>query len=97
MQPTLMSWQVKLYLLEEAVSTQIVWSSPQAICLFFFKDYLFFGCGRSSLRVVPKQSLLWVCITALGLSLSYGEWGPLFVVVCGLLIPVASLVADHWL
>lgn len=31
-----------------------------------------------------------------GLSLSYGEWGPLFVVVCGLLIPVASLVADHW-
>lgn len=34
MQPTLMSWQVKLYLLE-AVSTQIVWSfSRQFVFLF---------------------------------------------------------------
>ena len=92
MQPTLTSWRVKLYLLEEAVSTQIVWSSPQAICLFFFKDYSCFGCGRSSLYVLPKQALWRVFITALGLSLSYGEWGLLF--VCELLIPLASLVAD---
>ena len=28
---------------------------------------------------------------------SCGEWGPLFVVVCGLLIEVASLVAGHGL
>ena len=37
MQPTLMSWQVKLYLLEEAVSTQIVWSSPQQFVFSFLK------------------------------------------------------------
>ena len=34
-QPTLKRWRVKLHLLEEAVSTQIIWSSPQEICLFF--------------------------------------------------------------
>ena len=28
---------------------------------------------------------------------SCGEWGLLFVVVCGLLIVVASFVAEHWL
>ena len=56
---TLTSWRVKLYPFEEAVSTQIIWSSPQAICLFFFKDDIFFGCGG-----------LHRCI---GLSLSYRD------------------------
>ena len=28
---------------------------------------------------------------------SLGEWGLLFLVACGLLIVVASLVAEHWL
>ena len=28
---------------------------------------------------------------------SYGEWGLIFVAVCGLLIAVASLVAEHGL
>lgn len=37
MQPTLRSWRVKLYLLEEAVSTQIVWSSPQQFVFSFLK------------------------------------------------------------
>ena len=87
MQPTLRSWRVKLYLLEEAVSTQIVWSSPQQFVFSFLKI-------TDVLAVVglPKQALWQVLITALGLSLSYGEWGLLF--VCELLIPVASLVAD---
>ena len=42
--------------------------------------------------MLPKQALWRVFITALGLSLSYGEWGLLL--VCELLIPLASLVAD---
>ena len=39
----------------------------------------------------------WVFVDAHGLFSSCGEWGLLFVVVCGLLIVVASLVAEHGL
>ena len=47
---------------------------------FYLFIYLFFGCiGSFLLRV----------------GFSCGEWGLLFIVVCGLLIVVASLVAEH--
>ena len=39
--------------------------------------------------------LRWVFVAARGLSLVGGEWGLLLVVVHGLLIAVASLVAEH--
>ena len=39
--------------------------------------------------------LHWVFVTAHGLFSSCGEWGLLFVAVRGLLIAVASLVAEH--
>ena len=41
--------------------------------------------------------LRWVFVAARRLSLAGGELGLLFVVVCGLLIAVASLVAEHGL
>ena len=41
--------------------------------------------------------LHWVFIAAHGLSQVAGSGGPLFVVVCGLLIAVASLVVEHGL
>ena len=52
--------------------------------LFIILFYLFIvsGCIGSSL----------LCA---GFSSGCGEWGLLFVVVCGLLIAVASLVAKH--
>ena len=68
---TLTSWRVKLYPFEEAVSTQIIWSSPQAICLFFFKDDIFFDCGglHRCIRLSLSYGGLHCCIR---LSLSYG-------------------------
>ena len=41
--------------------------------------------------------LLWVFVAACGLSLVAASGGQLFVVVRGLLIAVASLVAEHGL
>ena len=41
--------------------------------------------------------LRWVFVAVRGLFSSCGEQGPLFVVVRGLLIAVASLVAEHGL
>ena len=41
--------------------------------------------------------LHWVFVAARGLFSSCGERGLLFVAVCGLLIAVASLVAEHGL
>ena len=41
--------------------------------------------------------LCWVFIAACGLFSSCGKRGLLFVMVCGLLIAVASLVAEHGL
>ena len=41
--------------------------------------------------------LRWVFVAARGLFSSCGERGLLFVAVCGLLIAVASLVAEHGL
>ena len=41
--------------------------------------------------------LHWVFVAERGLSLVGGEWGLLFAVVRGLLIAVASLVAEHGL
>ena len=48
-----------------------------------------------------KNKFIYLFLAALGLRCctqafsSCGEWGLLFVVVCGLLIVVASLVAEH--
>ena len=39
--------------------------------------------------------LCWVFVAACGLFSSCGERGPLFIAVRGLLIAVASLVAEH--
>ena len=41
--------------------------------------------------------LHWVFIAAHGLFSDSGQWGLLFIVVRGLLIAVASLVAEHGL
>ena len=41
--------------------------------------------------------LHWVFVAARRLFLVAGKWGLLFVAVCGLLIAVASLVAQHGL
>ena len=41
--------------------------------------------------------LRWILVAARGLSFTCDEWGLLFVVVCGLLTVVASLVAEHGL
>ena len=41
--------------------------------------------------------LRWVFVAAHGLLSSCGKQGLLFIVVCGLLIAVASLVAEHGL
>ena len=41
--------------------------------------------------------LCWVFVAARGLFSSCGEWGLLLVAVHGLLIAVASLVAEHGL
>ena len=43
---------------------------------------------------VEARGIFRCCVRA---SSSCGEWGLLFVVVCGLLIAVASLVAEHGL
>ena len=51
------------------------------VCLFFNYLFIYFGC--------PGSSLLW------GLFSGGGEQGLFFVVVLGLLIAVASLVAEH--
>ena len=56
--------------------------------LFFFLKFIYF---------------IYLFLAALGLRCcarafsSCGEWGLLFIVVCGLLIVVASLVAEHGL
>ena len=41
--------------------------------------------------------LCWVFVAVRGLFSSCGEWGLLFVAVCGLLTVVASLAAEHGL
>ena len=53
------------------------------------------------LLFVPFKIFIYLFLAALGLRCytwafsSCGEWGLLFVVVCGLLIAVASLVVEH--
>ena len=54
--------------------------------LFIFKIYVFIYFW-----------LHWIFVAAHGLFSSCGERGLLFVAVCGLLIAVASLVAEHGL
>ena len=54
--------------------------------LFFFKINLFILFIYFWLR--------WVFIAVRAFS-SYSKWGPLFIVVRGLLIAAASLVAEH--
>ena len=56
---------------------------------FFFFYYLFI--------LFIYFWLCWVFVAARGLSLVGGERGLLFIVVCRLLIAVASLVAEHGL
>ena len=63
------------------VSESAKWHSP------FLKIYLFIYLFLAVLG-------LHCCVQVWAFS-SCGEWGLLFVVVCGLLIAVASLVAEH--
>ena len=60
------------------------------ILLLFFKIYLFVYLF---IYLWPH----WVFVAARGLSVSCSEQGLLFVAVRGLLIAVASLVAEHGL
>ena len=53
--------------------------------------------GRFSTTVPPGKPLHWVFVAVHRLSSSCGERGLLFVAVRGLLIAVASLVAEHGL
>ena len=64
---------------------------------FIFLKHLFiylfiFGCVGSSVR--RAGATLGCCARAFSRC---GEWGLLLVAVCGLLIAVASLVAEHGL
>ena len=58
-----------------------------------------FKCGITNWHL--KFLFIYLFLAAFGLHCcmrafsSCGEWGLLFVVVCGLLIAVASLVAEH--
>ena len=54
------------------------------VCFFFFNKFIFF---------LFYFWLRWVFVAARGLF-SSGEWGLLFIAVRGLLIAVASLVAE---
>ena len=53
-------------------------------CFAFFNKFIYF-------------LLHWVFVAARGLSVVAASGGLLFVLVCGLLIAVASLVAEHGL
>ena len=58
-----------------------------SVCLFFLNLFILF----------IYFWLRWIFVAACGLFSSCGERGPLFVAVHGLLIAVASLVAEHGL
>ena len=75
-----------------------------------FLMYLWEVCSTSFYSAILPKSLIsffllnfFFFVAALGLCCctwafsSCGEWGLLFVAVCGLLIAVASLVAEHGL
>ena len=70
----------------QPINHQILNISFFLIFLFFFKFILF----------IIYFWLCWVFAAACGLFSGCGEWGLLFVAVCGLLIAVASLV-EHGL
>ena len=59
-------------------------------------DKKYFPVAHKKIRVLLLLFLaaLGLCCCARAFS-SCGEWGLLFVAVCGLLIAVASLVAEH--
>ena len=61
--------------------------SPHQAFFIFLKIYLF---------IYLFLAMLGLCCCAWAFS-SCGEWGLLFVAVCGLLIVVTSLVAEHGL
>ena len=77
-------WHLLIILLILSMYTIILYPC----ILFFFLIYLF---------IYFYFWLRWVFVAARGLFSSCGEWGLLFVVVRGLLIAVASLVAEHGL
>ena len=60
----------------------------------------FFQCRKVELQIIffffKFLTVLGLCFCALAFS-SCGEWGLLFVVVCGLLIAMASLVVEQGL
>ena len=67
---------------------------------------LMINCSLSSILfyfILFFYKFIYLFLAALGLRCctwafsSYGEWGLLFVAVCGLLIVVASLVTEHGL
>ena len=59
--------------------------------------FLFLLCMYVCMYLLIYLWLHWLFVAARGLSSSCGERGLLLVVVCGLLIAVASLVAEHGL
>ena len=67
--------------------------------LFYFSNGIFFKVFFKNLFIlfIIYFWLCWVFAAARWLFSSCGEPGLLFVVVCGLLIAVASLVAEHGL
>ena len=62
-------------------------STRKGVLLFFIYLFLF----------IYYLWLCWVFIAAHGLFSSCIEWGLLFIAVCGLLVAVVSLVAEHGL
>ena len=75
--------------LEQKIA-QFVWKHkrPQKPKQSFFKKFIYF--------IYLFLAVLGLCCCTQPFS-SCGEWGLLFVAVCGLLIVVASLVVEHGL
>ena len=75
------------FLFHYGLSQDIEYSSlcytVEPCCLFYFLFFSFFFWLR------------WVFVAAHGLFSSLGEWGLLFVVVRGLLLAMASIVAER--
>ena len=81
----------------------LVWNSYLLDSKFFsfFYNFFFYHCVLNSQHLkkifIFYFRLRWVFISVHGLFSSCGEKGLLFVTVGGLLIVVASLVAEHGL
>lgn len=59
--------------------------------IFTFMIKMFIGLFIYSFNL----QLCWLFVAVHGLSLIVGKWGATLLAVCGLLIEIASLAADH--